>query len=337
MFVRRIALVVIIAAGDLIFHPGLAQTGSETAKLLEKENIVDVAKPGGGWSPASVGQTLVIQDRLRTGEESRATVRLSDLSVLHLDELTTIEILPAKETSAKATLNVKQGSTYFFSREKSREVQFQTPGANGAIRGTEFLLFVARSGRTFATMLAGKLELSNAKGSLLARGGEQARAEPGAKQTKGAISSAIDIAPYRLLIERKLPPHKTLLTANKAELLTAVCDTGKQWRIVAPQIVKTATMARKEYGDDILSTANRCLGPEGRPEKRGEGEGDYMGPPPNINPPPGLVGTGLGQNVCLVCHNGREIQIPCDQVQRYLKQHQGDFAGPCEITPVTNP
>jgi hypothetical protein len=36
---------------------------------------------------------------------------------------------------------------------------------------------------------------------------------------------------------------------------------------------------------------------------------------------------------CIVCHNDKnphEISIPCDEVEKYLKNHPGDYAGPCK-------
>jgi len=189
----RAALVVALWAGNLILLIPAQAANSPDAQLLTKENIVD-AKAGkaASWIPAIVGQMLAVHDGIRTGEDSRATVRLSDLSVLRINELTETEILPPQESNATPTLNLKQGSTYFFSREKSRELQIKTPAANGAIRGTEFVATVAPNGNTTVTMLDGELELSNAHGSVLVRSGEQANAEPGHKPTKTAVIEAIN-------------------------------------------------------------------------------------------------------------------------------------------------
>lgn len=51
----------------------------------------------GSWSRAAAGHALTIRGRLRTGEESRAVVRLTDASILRADELTVTEILPPCE------------------------------------------------------------------------------------------------------------------------------------------------------------------------------------------------------------------------------------------------
>ena len=58
------------------------------AKLISKENSVDSSRPPGEWRSATVGQELIVHDRLRTGEDSRAAVEFGGVSVLRIDELT---------------------------------------------------------------------------------------------------------------------------------------------------------------------------------------------------------------------------------------------------------
>ena len=36
---------------------------------------------------------------------------------------------------------------------------------------------------------------------------------------------------------------------------------------------------------------------------------------------------------CQVCHNGKNphtVEMPCNQVNKYLAGHPGDYAGPCQ-------
>ncbi len=100
---RHFRLVVLLSAGSLILRTVTAQTAesSPPAVLLTKENIVNVALHGAAWSNAIVGQTLAIHDRIRTGEDSRATVRLSDLTVLRIDENSEDEIEPPQEAGVR--------------------------------------------------------------------------------------------------------------------------------------------------------------------------------------------------------------------------------------------
>ncbi len=161
---------------------------AQDAQLLEKENIVDKkAKAVAGWILADVGARFASEDKVRTGELSRAVVRLSDKSELRLDELTEATIEPGKS----AEVNV--GGGYFFSREKAERLRIRTPAVNGALRGTQLVVRVARGGRTTMTLLEGELDLENAAGKLRLKSGEQAEISPGSVPRKTAVITAADV------------------------------------------------------------------------------------------------------------------------------------------------
>ncbi|MEA3209718.1 MAG: hypothetical protein QOE70_2775 [Chthoniobacter sp.] len=104
--------------------------------ILEKQGTVEVADGKGRWIPLDVGKfALEYGDRVRTREKSRVSIRFSDLSVLRMEELTTLEFSPPKEKSGKSSIEVKQGGVYFLSREKSKELEIRTPIATAALRG----------------------------------------------------------------------------------------------------------------------------------------------------------------------------------------------------------
>jgi tetratricopeptide (TPR) repeat protein len=237
-FVRKTVLVLVVAS-DLIFRIAAAQTG-QNAELLSKENIVNVATKGGAaWTAATVGQSLAIGDKVRTGEDSRATVRMTDLSILRIGELTTSEITAPATASDKPGLNVKEGTTYFFSREKSREMRIETPAANGAIRGTEFVVVVAANGSTTVTMLDGEVELSNAQGSVLLTNGEQAKVDVGGRPRKTAVLDAINVIQWCLYYPGVLDlkelgysrhANTSIAAYNEGDLLAALAAYGHQTR-----------------------------------------------------------------------------------------------------------
>ena len=192
----------------------------DRAELVSKENSVDSSRPPAEWRSATVGQQLIVHDRLRTGEDSRAAVQFGDSSVLRVDELTEEEILPPPQaTSAKATMDLKQGSAYFFSREKSREIHVQTPAANGAIRGTEFVVTVAANGSTNFTILDGEVEISNPKGSVVVQSGERAEIEPGSKPAKASVTNAIDSAQWCFYYPGVLDINDLALSASEQDRL----------------------------------------------------------------------------------------------------------------------
>ena len=227
---------VLVVAGNWIIPLVTAQT-TQSAELLSKENVVDTASGGGGWKPASVGQSLAVGDKVKTGEDSRAAVRMTDLSVLRIDELTTIEITPPSSTSDKPGLNVKDGATYFFSREKSREMRIETPAANGAMRGTEFVVRVAANGSTTVTMLDGEVELSNAHGSVVVTSGEQAKVDVGGVPRKTAVLEATNVIQWCLYYPGVLDlkelgysrrTDSSINAYNEGDLLRALAAYGHQ-------------------------------------------------------------------------------------------------------------
>src|SRR5437899_4335595 len=158
-------------------------------ELLAKEGTVEFTQQLTNWSPAAVGLQLNVQDRVRTLSLSRATLRLAELGRLRMNELTAIEILPPKETTSRAVLDLRAGAIYFFTRDKPREFLIQTPHAIGASRGTEFLVQV-QPGQTLLTVFDGEVTLTNPQGSLVLTNGEQASVLPGQAPVKTAVIQA---------------------------------------------------------------------------------------------------------------------------------------------------
>jgi tetratricopeptide (TPR) repeat protein len=171
------------------------------------------------WRVARPGSMMQVGDQLRTGPQSRATLRLSNLSILRVSELMTYEIEPPRNAQGKPVLNLRAGSAYFFSRDKPREIQLRTPTVTGAIRGTEFNVTVAPDGRTTLTMIDGEVELTNAFGSVALTANEQGVAESGHPPVKTAVLSAINVIQWNLYYPGVLDPSELDLSAPERTLL----------------------------------------------------------------------------------------------------------------------
>ena len=186
--------------------------------LLTTEGKVEVARKGTTqWSPAQTNQVLQIGDRLRTGLRSRATLRWSESSVVRVDQLTSLEIQPPAGTTGKSQLDLKSGATYFFSRERPAEIQFRTPVASGAIRGTEFNLAVAEDGRSVLSLLDGEVDLVNAQGSVTLKSGEQGTVTPGSAPEKTALIDAMKVIQWVLYYPAVIDPNEIGLSTQERE------------------------------------------------------------------------------------------------------------------------
>ena len=79
--------------------------------LLTAEGKVEVSGAGtANWIAGQTNQILHVVDRLRTGLRSRATVRLSNLTVLRVNELTTLQIQPPSAPGKQSRLDLGSGS-----------------------------------------------------------------------------------------------------------------------------------------------------------------------------------------------------------------------------------
>src|SRR5439155_1260848 len=190
-------------------------------------------------------------ERLRTGLLSRATLRLSDKSVLRINELTTLKIQPPPRFSNAPVLDLGAGSTYFFSREKPATVEFRTPLASGAIRGTEFHLAVAGDGRTVLSLLDGLVTLTNSSGGIELKSGEQGIVEAGKAPSRTAVIQAINVIQWCLYYPAVLDPAELGLSGEVQQAITPSLAYYRQSRSqleAALRAAKSATAKSPNFG-----------------------------------------------------------------------------------------
>lgn len=218
--VRCLWLVALASAILLSAWLDSADAADLSAVLLTAEGRVEVSRKGTAqWNRAQTNQALQLGDRLRTGMRSRATVRWSDLSVMRVNELTSIEVQPPEKAGQKPQMELKSGATYFFSRENPTEVQFRTPVASGAIRGTEFELRVAEDGRTTLSLIDGAVELTAAQQTETLHSGEQGIVEPGQAPRKTALLNASAVIQWVLYYPAVVDLDEIGLSASETEML----------------------------------------------------------------------------------------------------------------------
>jgi len=245
----------LLAFASVAFGDGPADS---SATLVEKEQIVQTAPQSEtAWSDAQIGDILAIHQRLRTGSLSRAAVRLTDLSVLRLNELTTIEILPPEQTSDKPGLDIRSGAAYFFSRERPQELEIHTPVATGALQGTEFYVSVGADGRTRLAVMDGKVELSNAFGHVLVGSGEEGDVLPGRAPTKTAMIEATNIIQWCLYYPGVIDTAELQFPAGEQPALAPSLDAYRQGDLLAalklyPSGGALSSVAGKTYRAALL-------------------------------------------------------------------------------------
>ncbi|MBC8094466.1 MAG: TonB-dependent receptor [Akkermansiaceae bacterium] len=199
---------------------GVAQSAAAQGALLSAEGHVEFSPQRAAWAAAITNQLLKPQDRLRTLAASRAMVQLVDLGRVRVDERTTLEILAPRHSKSKGTLDLKAGAMYFFTRDRPREFEIQTPQALAATRGTEFLVSLEPDGRELFVVYDGEVELTNNLGGVVVLPGEQGIVAPGQPPRKTAVIEARRIVQWWLYYPAVLNPEELSLSPAQRAMLT---------------------------------------------------------------------------------------------------------------------
>jgi tetratricopeptide (TPR) repeat protein len=188
MIVRAITMFRLHCAGTVLMFLWAAAVESNLAAapgpvsvavVVQTQGQVEIARAGAVvWDEAHTNQLLYPDDQLRTAEAARATIRMSDQSLVRVGELSHVRMPPAaRERSAFELL---RGLIYFFHRDRPGDYEIRTRTVSAIVRGTEFSVqFGEADGTTLLSLFDGAVEMTNEFGGLALQSGQQAIAEPG--------------------------------------------------------------------------------------------------------------------------------------------------------------
>ena len=242
--------------------------GPQDCLLLTVSGTVQVLRVGASaWSAGQTNQVLPPGCRIRTGKNSRASLRLSNLTVLRIFELTTLELSAPEAASKGSALNVQSGMAYFFNRDRPGEVEFRTPAASGAIRGTEFNVLVREDGHTELALLDGQVTLTNGQGAVELNRGEIGTVDKGRAPRKSAILNAVNVIQWTLYYPAILDPADLRLTAESKSALMdslAAYRSGDLLRALAEYPADRVAQddAEKVYHAALLLSVGKVEGAE---------------------------------------------------------------------------
>lgn len=193
-------------------------SGDTIAELIARENQVEYSRGRQTFSPAEVGLKLQVQDRLVTGAQSRATIRLTSLQKIRLDEETELTIVKQPSKPRTPLLDLLAGAFYYFSRDKEQEFEIRTRHVSGGARGTEFLVEL-NPDQTRVTVFDGIVELHSPTGSVSVESGFQAMAlQDGTIEIRPIIEMANPIQ-WWLFYPGILDPEEIVLAPATTALL----------------------------------------------------------------------------------------------------------------------
>ena len=194
---RFLVWIIILVSGILWSVSLHAQSPGATAneiRILEIQGVVEIMPVGAkNWLLTPTNQVLHPGDKLRTGDNSRTTVRWTDQSVVPFGPLTELEILAPETPDSLSGLHLLRGIAFFFHRDKPGRIRVLTHGANASVEGTEFVIEAAgtEGEQSRLSVIDGKVRWENAQGTIVLTNNQQAEIEPGQapRQTAGLVAN----------------------------------------------------------------------------------------------------------------------------------------------------
>ncbi len=206
--ILRVTLALLGFAGVLAGFVHAAEPGAE-ATVISMVPVVEVARDGATtWDRASLDHPLYTGDRIRTGEHSRATLRLRDESILQLDELTE-QRLGAGEHGA--IVELLRGVVSFFHRDRPGSLEVRRGGISVIVKGTEFVLAATPGNPLTLTLIDGSVSVPDPQGTEM-------------------VFAALPGDPVELTLAEGQPPRRTAVLA--AGPITAI-----QWMLYYPAVL----------------------------------------------------------------------------------------------------
>ncbi len=231
--------------------PGVLANADSLSRVIEAAGVVEfMVGQATNWNVATNGLSLKPGDKLRTHAASRAAVQLSDRSIIRLNERTTMEIFPPRNAEKKR-FGLPSGSVFFFNREKPADVEFDTPLAAGAIRGTEFYLEVGEKSERLA-LIDGLVALNTREGNVSMQRGDDVRLAPGQPPQKTALVNANAIIQWALYYPAVLSPDDLRLDNRESAALKDVLEKYRSGDLLS-------ALAAWPETTSMTSTGSRCL------------------------------------------------------------------------------
>ena len=207
-----LGLLATLLSGNLRGAAANTLQSPQVSRILEIAGSVQIAAAGtDNWITAKTGLRLTPGDQIRTHARSRATVQLSDRSILRIRERTLV-VIEAPKAKKTGGFNLLRGALFFLNREKPNQIEFNTPLASGAIRGTEFLIRVDEDKGTMdLSVFQGEVALKtgdNEKSDWSITSGEQIRVARNERPLKTALINAINQIQWALYYPTFLVPEE---------------------------------------------------------------------------------------------------------------------------------
>jgi tetratricopeptide (TPR) repeat protein len=251
-------------------HAGNPSPETNGVEVMITQGTVEVARAGQTVRDLASTQLpyrrLNPGDQIWTGDHSRATLRLSDLTIVELGPNSHLLLLRPEER--RPGFSLTRGLLHLFHRDKPGEFYFRTPTASPVIRGTELNLAVSEDGATTVNLLEGEVALTNELGQADLKSGEAAVVQPGHPPSRIRALEAVNVIQWCLYYPAVLDVEELPLTPEEQIALGASLAAYRQGDLLAalaayPAMRQPGSGAEKIYLAALLLTIGEVSNAEG--------------------------------------------------------------------------
>ena len=244
------------------------------AKVVSVQGKVDRQYPGHSeWQSIQTDDSVCPGDKIRTEKWSRATLMLSNESLVTLDQSTTLVFSEPEENAPTWLLRLIGGSAFFRSRQPQR-LNIQTPFINAVHKGTEFLVTVDDQ-QTKISVFDGQVAAENKAGRIQIKKGFSGIAQKNRPPRLQALTITPEDAVqwtlyYPPIIDYQL--QKSSISAPNLKSALAAYQQGDVYQALAKLDEVPVTYQDSEYltlkasllltvgrVDEALTSLNRAL------------------------------------------------------------------------------
>jgi tetratricopeptide (TPR) repeat protein len=192
------AVLVLLRAGAA--HPQPTTSSGAQGKIVALNGRVEhTAAAQERWAAARMLQPLLVAERVRTLEASRASILFIDETQVKMNAGAVLTIRQVRTgTGPSSSFELPRGEAWFRTKNPRSGLTVQTPAAAAAVRGTEINLRVGNAGDTVLTVVEGAADFFNPQGSIRVNAGEEGTALPGLAPTKRVVLNPEDAVQWTL-------------------------------------------------------------------------------------------------------------------------------------------
>ncbi len=228
------------------------------AQIVSAQGVIELRRANETiWRQVAMNAILCSGDMIRARSHSRASLRLSNESMLRLDQRTTITFPQSEQDKATSLLDLLKGAIHIITRTP-KPFKVRTPFINAVVEGTEFFVGVDEDSTTLV-LYEGQVTASNEQGSLVLVDHEAAVATRNQAPRKEIIVRPIDAVQWALYYPAIIDYHRngsaqsddpiSLLIREAVDLLTV--GRVNEARVVIEQV--QAQVALEPDNSEIIA------------------------------------------------------------------------------------